>query len=111
MTIQRRRGLHDDLRTTRGKKRPPVDPYPARRFPVQHEIQKLEDELNAFNERIAELEDEGHRGHAMEVLKANAVDFARRIDELRCVLVESAQKNAQEAGDKKLNLRKIVTRR
>jgi hypothetical protein len=52
----------------------------------------LEDELNAFNERIAELEDEGHRGHAMEVLKANAIDFARRIDELRCVLVESAKK-------------------
>jgi hypothetical protein len=47
----------------------------------------LEDELNAFNERIAELEDEGHRGHAMEVLKANAIDFARRIDELRCVLI------------------------
>jgi hypothetical protein len=30
---------------------------------------------------------------AMEVLKANALDFARRIDELRCVLVESAPKD------------------
>ena len=64
--------------------------YHAQRFPIQHEIQKLEDELNAFNERIEELENEGHRSHAMEVLKANALDFARRIDELRCVLVESA---------------------
>ena len=70
--------------------------YFARQFPVQREIQKLEDELNAFNERIAELEDEGHRGHAMEVLKANAIDFARQIDELRCLLVESAPKHAPE---------------
>jgi hypothetical protein len=45
--------------------------------------------LNDFNERIIELENEGHRGHAMEVLKANAIDFARRIDELRCLLVRS----------------------
>ena len=57
---------------------------------------------NAFNERIAELEDEGHRGHAMEVLKANALEFARQIDELRCVLVESAPKDALS---KKLNRR------
>ncbi len=92
MTTQRRRGLHDDLRTTHIKKQPTTDKYPTRRLPIQHEIRKLEDELNAFNERIAELEDEGHRGHAMEVLKANAIDFARRIDELRCVLVESAKK-------------------
>jgi hypothetical protein len=75
-----------------GPKNPPaVNRYPARRFPIQHEIHKLEDELNAFNERIAELEGEGHRGHAMEVLKANAMDFARRIDELRCVLVASTK--------------------
>ena len=60
---------------------------PARRFPVQREIQKLQDDLDAFNERIVELENEGHRGHAMEVLKANAMDFARRIDELRSMLV------------------------
>jgi hypothetical protein len=74
------------------KQRPAMGKFPARRFPIQGEIQKLEDELNAFNERIAELEDEGHRSHAMDVLKANALDFARRIDELRCVLVESAPK-------------------
>jgi hypothetical protein len=60
-----------------------------KRFPVQHEIQQLQKELNDFNERIIELENEGHRGHAMEVLKANAIDFARRIDELRCLLVRS----------------------
>ena len=92
MSTQRRRSLHADLRTTRPEKRPTLDKYPARQFPIQQEIRKLEDELNAFNERIAELEDEGHRGHAMEVLKAHAIDFARQIDELRCVLIESAPK-------------------
>jgi hypothetical protein len=54
----------------------------------------LEDELNAFNDRIAELEDEGHLGHAMEVLKANALDFARQIDELRSLLVAAPKKGA-----------------
>jgi hypothetical protein len=78
--------------------RPVVDEYPARRFPIQREIRQLEDKLSAFNERILELEGEGHRGHAMEVLKANAIDFARQIDELRCVLVESARANF--AGEK-----------
>jgi uncharacterized protein YydD (DUF2326 family) len=68
--------------------------YPARLFPIQHEIQKLEDELNAFNERIEELENEGHRSHALKVVKANALDFARRIDELRCVLADSTPKDA-----------------
>ena len=77
------------------EKPPVVDKYPARRFPIQHEIQKLREELNAFNERIADLENEGHQGHAMEVLKAKAIDFARQIDELRCLLVESAPKDAR----------------
>jgi len=71
MSTQRRRGLQG----AGPENRPTVDKYPARRFPIQHEIQKLEDELNAFNERIAELEDEGHQGLAMEVLKANAIDL------------------------------------
>ena len=84
MSTRRRRGLQG----AGPEKRPIINKYPARRFPIQHEIQKLEGELSAFNERIAELEDEGHRGHAMEVLKAMALDFARQIDELRCVLVE-----------------------
>ena len=72
------------MRAEAGKQ---VDRIPASRFPVQHEIQHLQNELNAFNDRIIELENEGHRGHAMEVLKAKAIDFARQIDELRCLLV------------------------
>jgi tRNA(Ser,Leu) C12 N-acetylase TAN1 len=87
MSTQRR-----GLRSIGPKERPPVEKFPARRFPIQHEIQKLEEELNAFNERIAELEDEGHRGHAMKVLKANAIDLARRIDELRSLLVEPTKR-------------------
>jgi len=73
------------MRAEAGKQ---VDTIPASRFPVQHEIQHLQNELNAFNDRIIELETEGHRGHAMEVLKAKAIDFARQIDELRCLLVK-----------------------
>jgi hypothetical protein len=72
--------------------RPAVNKIPARQFPIQREIRQLEDELNAFNDRLVELEAEGHRSHAIRVLKANAIDFARRIDELRCVLIESAPK-------------------
>jgi uncharacterized coiled-coil DUF342 family protein len=93
MTTQRQRTLHGKLPATRAEKQQAADKYPARRFPIQHEIQKLHKELNAFNERIAELENEGHRGHAMEVLKANAIDFARQIDELRCLLVASTPKD------------------
>jgi hypothetical protein len=73
-------------------KQPAAVRYSVGRFPIQHEIQNLESDLDAFNERILELEDEGHRGHAMEVLKANAMDLARRIDELRCLLVEPNKK-------------------
>jgi hypothetical protein len=93
MTTQRQRT--GNRLTSRSKQQPSVAKISARKFPVQGEIQKLEEELNAFNERIAELEDDGHRSHAMDVLKANAMDFARRIDELRSLLVESAK--AQEA--------------
>ena len=89
MTIQRQTTGN---RLTGPKDRSAVKTYPARQFPIQHEIQKLQDELNAFNERIADLENEGHRGHAMEVLKAKAMDFACQIDELRCLLVESTPK-------------------
>ena len=76
----------------------PLINIPGRRFPVQQEIQKLQEQLNAFNERIAELEDVGHRGHAMDVLKANAMDFARQIDELRCLLVDSGPNDAPNGG-------------
>jgi hypothetical protein len=72
----------------------PAGKLPARRFPIQREIQNLENELNAFNDRMAELEAEGHRGRAMDVLKANAMDFARQIDELRSLLLESAPKES-----------------
>jgi hypothetical protein len=89
MTTQRQRTGN---RFAVPKSSPAVKNYSARRFPIQHEIQRLEDELNAFNERMAELEADGHRGHAMDVLIANAIDFARRIDELRCVLVEAGAK-------------------
>jgi hypothetical protein len=71
---------------------PAVKKYPAAQFPIQREIQNLESELNAFNERIAELEGEGHQSHAMEVLKVNAMDFARRIDELRSLLIEPTKR-------------------
>jgi len=71
---------------------PTVATRATRQFPVQREIQKLEEELHAFNERIAELEDEGHNSQAMYVLKENALDFARLIDELRSVLVQQAKK-------------------
>ena len=54
------------MRAETGEK---VDKIPAARFPVQHEIQQLQKELNDFNERIIELENEGHRGHALEVLE------------------------------------------
>ena len=82
MTMRRpRTGNLLAMRAETGEK---ADKFPAARFPVQHEIQQLQKELNDFNERIIELESEGHRGHAMEVLKAKAIDFARQIDELRC---------------------------
>jgi hypothetical protein len=95
MTTQQQRA--GNRLATRTKQQPSSAKISARKFPIQSEIQKLEDELNAFNERLADLADEGHRGHAMDVLKANAMDFARRIDELRSLLVESAKADAKEA--------------
>jgi uncharacterized protein YydD (DUF2326 family) len=92
MSAQRRRDLHADLRTTGPKNQPTIEKYPGQRFPIQNEIRRLEEELNAFNDRIAELKNEGHRGHAMEVLKAKALDFARQIDELRSLLVAPTKK-------------------
>ena len=47
MSTQRQRTLHGN---------PPApqafNKYPSRRFPVHHEIQKLQEKLTAFNERI-----------------------------------------------------------
>ena len=73
--------------------RPADNTFPARGFPTQREIHKLEEALDALNERIAELEGEGHFGRAMKVLRTNALDFARRIDELRSLLVDPALKD------------------
>jgi hypothetical protein len=72
-------------------KRAKANKLPARTLPIQRAIQLLSDGLDALNERIAELEDEGHQGHAMDVLKANALDFARRIDELRSLVLVPAK--------------------
>jgi hypothetical protein len=59
----------------------------AWRSPVQQELEGLLSELAAFNERIAELVRQGHRGHALNVLTAQALSLAGQIDELRCLLV------------------------
>ena len=84
MATERRTGNRLETRTGQPQD---TGKLPSRRFPIQRSIQKLSDDLDALNERIAELQNEGHRGHAMDVLKANALDFARRIDELRSILV------------------------
>ena len=84
-----RRARTGNLLAMRAEAGEKISKFPAARFPVQHEIQYLQNELNAFNDRIIELENEGH---AMEVLKAKAIDFARQIDELRYLLVEPLPK-------------------
>src|ERR1700679_1344918 len=58
MSTQRRRGLHADLRKKGPKNKQTIEKNPGRQFPIQNEIRELEDELNAYNERIAELEDD-----------------------------------------------------
>jgi hypothetical protein len=89
MTILRNRiGNRLDARSEQSN----VEKPPTRKFPVQQTIYKLQKGLDAFNERIAELEGERHTGRAMEVLKQNALDLARQIDELRSVLVQQATK-------------------
>jgi len=70
------------------KQKPSTGKFSVGLFPIQSEIERLEDDLHAFNERIVELENSGHSGHALEVLKANAIDMARKIDELRSLLAE-----------------------
>ena len=59
----------------------------AWRLPVQRELEGLLDKLSAFNDRIAELTKDGHQSLAVNVLKAQALNLARHIDELRCFLV------------------------
>jgi hypothetical protein len=84
MAIQRTTG--NRLATLTGKPAK-ANKLPGREFPIQRSIQKLSNDLDALNERIAELEHEGHRGHALDVLKANALDIACQIDELRSILI------------------------
>jgi len=79
---------HGDLSAMRQEADENSAPY----FSIRRRIQTLQKELSDFNDRISELESEGHRGRAVEVLKTNAIDFARQIDELRCLLVEPAEK-------------------
>jgi hypothetical protein len=65
-----------------------IDPTrEAWRWPVQQQLDGLFEELGAFNDRIAELVKEGHRGLAMNVLKAQALKLTGQIDELRCLLI------------------------
>jgi len=73
-------------------KRPTIENISARQVPILHHIQELQKGLDALNERIAELEKEGHHGHAMDVLKENALDFACQIDELRSLSIDTAPK-------------------
>jgi len=107
MTTQRR----NELKATPAEKRQAIDKYLARHFPIQHKIQTLEKVLRYFNERIAELAKVGHQGHAMEALEANAVDFARQIDLLRCVSIELATMDGPQDEPRKLHLSKNSTRR
>ena len=73
MATQRQR-IGNRLATHTGRA-PTAKKLPARTFPIQRSIQQLSNDLDALNERIIELENEGHWGHAMEVLKANAMDL------------------------------------
>ena len=55
MTTQQKR---PSRLTLVSKREQPAGRFPARLFPVQSEIQNLESDLDTFNERIAELENE-----------------------------------------------------
>jgi len=80
--------LRNDTEAITAEQRREIAGYlaPTQRLPIQQEIQKLMKNLHDFNEQITELEKVGHPDRAMEELRANAIDFARQIDELRCVL-------------------------
>jgi hypothetical protein len=53
---------------------------------AQAEIDQLNLELSAFNNRIAELETSEVDSPVLEALRASAILLAREIDELRCTL-------------------------
>jgi len=62
--------LIDDVLASKKTDGGAVEKLHTRRIPAPHQIEALQRELAAFNERIAELKNQGHQGHAMEVLKA-----------------------------------------
>ena len=55
--------------------RPAAKKLPALRFPIQREIHKLQDALDAFNEQIAELQSEGHSGSCHESVENKRAGF------------------------------------
>jgi len=81
-------------------KRHTLENISARQFLILYQIQELQKGLDALNERIAELEKEGHHGHAVDVLKANAMDFACQIDELRSLSIDTAQVSVRKRSSK-----------
>jgi hypothetical protein len=87
MGVEREKRFYGVASKTGAGQQSASDKFHPARFPVQHQIEVLHQDLAAFNERIKELEKEGHRGHAMEVLKHQALNMAGQIDELRCLLV------------------------
>ena len=73
-----RRARTGNLLAMRAEAGERIDIIPASRFPIQHGIQRLQKELNDFNERIIELENEGYRpcdggleGKGSRLCKAN----------------------------------------
>jgi hypothetical protein len=98
MGVERGKARHGDVPKTETAKPDAVDKLHAGRLPAQRQIDVLHQDLAAFNERIKELEKEGHHGHAMEVLKREALNMAVQIDELRCLLVAPKPQPLNKAG-------------
>jgi hypothetical protein len=92
-----RRGFGVASKPATGKQNASDRFHPAR-FPVQHQIEVLHRDLAAFNDRIKELEKEGHHGHAVEVLKRQALSMAGQIDELRCLLIVPKTQPSNKVG-------------
>jgi hypothetical protein len=98
MGVERGKARYGDVPKADAEKRDAADKFYPWRFPIQHQIAVLHEDLAAFNARIEELEKEGHRGHAMEVLKRQALSMAVQIDELRCLLVVPKTQPSNKAG-------------
>jgi hypothetical protein len=98
MGVEREKRFYGVASKTDTGKQNAVDKFHPSRFPVQHQIEVLHQDLAAFNERIKELETEGHRGLAVEVLKRQALSMAGQIDELRCLLVVPKTQPSNKVG-------------